>query len=116
MLNTDIKIIAQIKEELSSLILEAVDKLIKGNISDSLLRKITFDLADPFLRDPSIASIFISNLTNHRLNYFRLGLNPLINNINYVQNVTELYEKITEQWLQMLDNELKIFNRPESRR
>ena len=94
-LNSDIKIIVQVKEELSSLLLETVDKMIKGSISDKLIRKITSDFSEPFLRDSKIAQIFITNLTNHRVNFFRLGLNPLINNISYVQNVAELYDKIT---------------------
>lgn len=90
---------------------EAVDKLIKGNISENLIEKITSSHSEIFLREPKISSIFLSSLTNHRLNLFRVGLNPLINNINYVQNLSELFEKIIQQWLKLLQNEINIFQK-----
>ena len=68
--------------------------MIKGSLSDNLIRRITSDFAEPFLRDSKTSAAFLSDLTNQRLNKFRVALNPLINNTNYVQNVTELYEKI----------------------
>ena len=82
---------------------ETADKMIKGSLSDNLIKRITSDFAEPFLRDEKTSKTFISNLINHRLNKFRIALNPLINNINYVQNVTELYEKIGEQWIKLLN-------------
>lgn len=76
---------------MSSLLQETVNKLIKGSISDNFLKRITSDVSEPFLKDPKVSSIFIKNLIHQRLNFFRVDLNPLINNLNYVQNVTELY-------------------------
>lgn len=39
-LDSDVKLICQVKEELSSLLKEATNKLIKGNLSEKLIFKI----------------------------------------------------------------------------
>lgn len=53
-----------------------------------------------------MAEVFISSLTSQKLNQFRVALNPLINNINYAQNIAELYEKIINQWISLIDSSL----------
>jgi hypothetical protein len=39
----------------------------------------------------------------------KLGLKPLINNLNYANNVSELYEQIIEKWIGMLRVEVERF-------
>ena len=56
-----------------------------------MIKKIVGPYSAPLLKDKNIGSIFVNNLKKNRLNYWRISLNPLINNINYTQNLSELY-------------------------
>lgn len=101
-METDAKIVRQLKDELISLLEEAVNKLIKENLSENLTKKIIGECSEPFLRDPNVAAVFKENLKNNRINYFRVALNPVVNNISYANNVVEMYENISKTWIEML--------------
>ena len=75
----------------------------------SLVHKIIKEHSKPFLRDEKVTATFTDSLKNNRINHFRVALNPLVNNINYANNVVEIYESIVDQWIEILDEEVKIF-------
>lgn len=52
-----------------------------------MTEKIIGGSFEPFLRNLKVAAAFKQNLNSNRLNYFRIALNPLINNISYANNV-----------------------------
>ena len=53
----------------------------------SLIHKIIKQHSKPFLRDEKVTAAFTDSLKNNRINHFRVALNPLVNNINYANNV-----------------------------
>jgi len=51
-------------------------------------------------------------MINNRVQKYRLELNPLINNLNYANNVIDLYDSILETWVRIIDEDLKLFSKP----
>ena len=54
---------------------------------------------------------FIEIMTNNRVQKYRLELNPIINNLNYANNVIDLYDIILVAWVRIIDEDLKMFSR-----
>lgn len=50
-------------------------------------------------------------MISNRVQKYRLELNPLINNLNYANNVIDLYDSILEAWVRIIDEDLKLFSK-----
>ena len=50
-------------------------------------------------------------ITNNRAQYIKISLNPTINNLNYATNIPELYQSILQSWVDLMKQELKLFEK-----
>ncbi len=48
-------------------------------------------------------------MVSNRVQKYRLSLNPLINNLNYANNVIDLYDSILDTWVRIIDEDLNLF-------
>jgi hypothetical protein len=65
-----------------------------------ILNKYTHPFLDKKLR---IYNVFQAAFVNNRLQHYRLALNPILNNINYANNVSDLYESVIDNWLKIIN-------------
>ena len=54
---------------------------------------------------------FVEAMVNNRVQKYRLELNPIINNLNYANNVIDLYDSILVAWVRIIDEDLKLFSK-----
>ncbi len=50
-------------------------------------------------------------MVSNRVQKYRLNLNPLINNLNYANNVIDLYDSILDTWVRIIDEDLNLFGK-----
>ncbi len=54
---------------------------------------------------------FFEAMVSNRVQKYRLELNPIINNLNYANNVIDLYDSILVAWVRIIDEDLKLFSK-----
>ncbi len=54
---------------------------------------------------------FVEAMVANRVQKYRLELNPIINNLNYANNVIDLYDSILVAWVRIIDEDLKLFSK-----
>lgn len=99
---------------------KAIDKaLSREMLTPDMIRLILEEFYEPFLFDESLyinmkktpKQKFTEVMVSNRVQKYRLELNPLINNLNYANNVIDLYDSILETWVRIIDEDLKLFSK-----
>lgn len=113
-------LIESILVELHELFTKAIDKALSPEmLTPEMIVLILSQFYEPFLYDSSLfvrtkktaRMRFNEVMTSNRVQKYRLQLNPLINNLNYANNVIELYDSILVTWVRIIDEDLCLFSK-----
>lgn len=50
-------------------------------------------------------------MIGNRLQHLKISLNPMLNNLNYANNVSEMHELIFKKWIEIIKEDLYYFSR-----
>ena len=95
-LTADFPLIGEILAELKSIYQETMALITAKLLTPKMVRLILTEHCDAFFgaADSPMHAAMLQN----RVNYFRISLNPTLNNLNYATNIPELYQAIMGTW------------------